>query len=87
MPIKTWIQKVWGDQPLFKKCYIAIIQQLDKTYDLEVEVALDAIGGVYPTQNKSLANAKKLANELDTELSNLGVSVYKYRSAWEMTNI
>lgn len=64
------------------KCYLAIMPN-DEGYDIEVEVNEGTIAGNYFTGTKSLNKARKIAEELETELVRRGVNVFKTRESWE----
>jgi hypothetical protein len=91
MTIPQFARLVQEEHPNLKTCYIAIIPNQER-YDLEVEVSLDSIGGVYATDCKcgkskqEIAVVRVWADRLDEELTKLGIKVYDNRGDWEFSH-
>lgn len=80
--MKLFAAQLVRENPGVKSCYIALMEN-DGQYDLEVEVNEGTIGGTCRTEEKNLTRARRLADELDKELSALGWKVYFTREEWE----
>ena len=65
------------------KCYLAIMPDGFEGYEIEVEVNEGSIAGNYATETFNLSIARKIADELETELVHRGVYVFKTRESWE----
>lgn len=63
-------------------CYLAIMLN-DDGYDIEVEINEATIAGNYTTGTKSLKVARKVADEIEKEISSRGINVFKTRELWE----
>jgi hypothetical protein len=82
MELSEFAEQIHADYPETEKVYIAIMPN-DGQYDLEVEIDAGTIGGSYRTDENNLTEVRKLANELDSELSLRRISVYPAREVWE----
>ena len=82
MELSEFAEQIHVDYPETEKVYIAIMPN-DGQYDLEVEIDAGTIGGSYRTDENNLTEVRKLANELDSELSLRRISVYPDREVWE----
>ena len=83
MTIKKFAQYVFKSNKDVKVCYIAIIMNDDDEWDLEVEINEGSIGGVYAAETTDLEKARKLADELQEELTTLGWTVFYTRNEWQ----
>jgi hypothetical protein len=81
MTIQEFSQQIVEEHPGLKSCYIALIKN-DGQYDMEVSQG--DIGGTYATGLQQLTLVRKLADELDNELSQRGVRVFTDRVDWEV---
>lgn len=70
--------------PDLTHAYIAIIPNDDGTvYNLEVESDLNTIAAMFATDDLNDDHARSQADQLETELSKLGVHVFNSREIWE----
>lgn len=63
-------------------CYLAITPN-DQGYDIEVEADEGSIAGVYATNTDDLAEARKVAQDIDNEIRGRNIRVFQTRKEWE----
>lgn len=69
--------------PGASQVYIAVVENNEGTYDLEVEVDPDTIGGMFATGTSDLERARSVAYLLDALLKDRNITVFPTLAEWE----
>lgn len=69
--------------PGASQVYIAVMENSEGTYDLEVEVDPGTIGGMFATGTSDLERARSVADLLDALLKDRNITVFPTREEWE----
>jgi hypothetical protein len=82
LSLKTWVKR---EVKLKGACYIAIMPYGEdgSGYELEIEENEGSIHASYSTGTDNLKEARKLADQLEKELTAKGIKVFKTRQKWE----